>query len=245
MKRIIVIGASSGLGRRVAEIYASRGWKVGAAARRVDRLASLHDEYPDLVTVAGIDVTAADASDRLMALIGLLGGVDVIFNAAGVGFLNPDLDQEKDEVTIATNCDGFARIADAAFRYFASTESVGQIAAISSVASTRGLAMGASYSASKRFQMEYLVALRQLAGIRRLPIAVTDIRPGFVRTDLLDSSRNYPMLMDPDSVARKIVKAIDRRRRVAVIDWRWNIVVGLWRLIPRWLWVRLPIKIAL
>jgi len=64
-----------------------------------------------------------------------------------------------------------------------------------------------------------------------------------VRTPLLFDDRDYPMTMQLPYAARRIVKAVRRRNRVKVIDWRWNIVVGLWRLIPNWLWVRLPVKV--
>ena len=66
--------------------------------------------------------------------------------------------------------------------------------------------------------------------------------PTGFRTLLLDD-RDYPMTLQVDEVARLITRAIRRQRRVSVIDWRWNIVVGLWRLMPNCVWVRLPIKV--
>lgn len=242
MNSIIIVGASSGIGRCVAEIYIRRGLRVGIAARRVEQLEQLKALAPDHVTAARIDVTAADSGEKLLAMIEEMGGVDTVFCVAGVGFENPELEPDRNAKIVATNCDGFTRIVDAAFRYFASSGREGQIAAISSIAGTKGLGLAAAYSASKRYQSTYLAALGQLAHIRRLPIAITDVRPGFVDTDLLDSSKSHPMMMTVGDAARKIVSAVDRRRRVAVVDWRWNIVVGLWRLIPGWLWRRLPVK---
>lgn len=242
MNSIVIIGASSGIGRRIAEIYIGRGLRVGVAARRVGPLEELKALAPDRVATARIDVTAPDCGERLLDLIGQTGGADTVFCVAGVGFENPDLEPERNSRIVATNCDGFTRIVDAAFRYFASVGRKGQIAAITSVAGTKGLGLAAAYSASKRYQSTYLAALGQLARIRRIPVAITDIRPGFVDTDLLDSSKSHPMMMNVGKTAEKIVRAVDRRRRVAVIDWRWNIVVGLWRLIPAWLWRLLPVK---
>ena len=78
--------------------------------------------------------------------------------------------------------------------------------------------------------------------MERLPIRITDIRPGFVATALLDDGRRYPMLMRPERVAAQIVKALERGRRRTVIDRRYALMVFGWRLIPEWLWERLPIR---
>ena len=78
------------------------------------------------------------------------------------------------------------------------------------------------------------------AQMEKLPIVFTDIRPGFVKTDLLKNDK-YPMLMSPQYVARKIVKAIERKKRRTVIDWRYAVLVFFWKLIPSFVWRRLPI----
>ena len=113
---------------------------------------------------------------------------------------------------------------------------------ISSIAGTKGLGVAPSYSATKRYQNIYIDALAQLSRMEKQPITFTDIRPGFVRTDLLKDGRNYPMLMSPQYAALRIANAIDRKKRRAIIDWRYAILVFLWRLIPEWLWERLPIR---
>lgn len=244
-EHIIIIGATSGLGQRLAVEYISRGCRVGIAGRRTDALEALAAEWPRAhVATMQIDVTRPDAPERLLALIEKIGGADLIINAAGIGYMNPQLDLDKDLRTVATNCDGFVRVADTAFRYLADNGG-GQLVNISSVAATKGLAWGASYSASKRFQANYMQALDQLRRMQKLPVRLTDIRPGFIATDLLDPARRYPMLMPPDRAVRQIVRAIDRRRRVAVINRRWSILAFFWRLIPDRLWTRLPVKISL
>lgn len=114
------------------------------------------------------------------------------------------------------------------------------MAVISSIAGTKGLGAAASYSATKRYQGIYIDALDQLAHMEKLPIVFTDIRPGFVRTDLLKNDR-YPMTMEPQNVARRIVKAIERKRRRVIINRRYAVLVFFWRLIPNALWRHLPI----
>ncbi len=243
-KRIIIIGASSGLGYRAAHDFAAAGWHVGAAARRSDSLRQLSAEFPDNVMWETIDVTSPDAPDALLRLIDRLGGVDIVFLAAGVGYQNPELNIEADRLTVATNCLGFVNIVDTAYRYFRDNPSVSdrrQIAVITSVAGTNGLGMAASYSASKRFESTYLNAVDQLSRIEHAGVTVTDLRPGFIMTPLLNPSRRYPMLMSVDHVAPLIMRAILKRRRVAIIDWRWRLLVGVWRLIPRWIWVRMKV----
>ena len=116
------------------------------------------------------------------------------------------------------------------------------ISVISSIAGTKGLGVAPSYSATKRYQNIYIDALAQLSRMEKQPITFTDIRPGFVRTDLLKDGRNYPMLMSPQYAALRIANAIDRKKRRAIIDWKYAILVFLWRLIPEWLWERLPIR---
>lgn len=245
MKRIIIVGASSGIGRRVASDFARWGWQVGIAARRLDRLQEIAGQYPANVVCRSMDVTASDAVERFYDLIELNGGADVVLYAAGVGWSNPQLYLQNDMSTVDVNVAGFTRIVNAAYRYFRDTpgDRRPQIAAITSVAATKGLGVSAAYSASKRYCQTYLQALDQLARMQRVALDITDIRPGFIRTPLLKEGRNYPLLMDLDYAAPRIELAILWRRRVQVIDWRWNLAVGLWRMIPACLWTRLPVKL--
>ena len=142
------------------------------------------------------------------------------------------------------NVTGFTRIVNAAYRYFKATAntSKGRIAAITSVAGVKGLGVSAAYSASKRYQWTYLQALDQLAHSQHVNVSITDIRPGFVDTPLLQGNHNYPMLMTVNEVAPRIEKAIMQRRRVATIDSRWAVVSALWSAIPNCLWPHLEVK---
>ena len=138
-----------------------------------------------------------------------------------------------------TNVMGFTMMVDAAFRWFRERGCRGHIAAITSVAGCKGLAPSASYSSTKRFQWTYLQALSQLARSERLDISFSDIRPGFVSTDFIH--HDYPMQMRPDYVAEHIVRGLSRRRRIITIDWRYRILIFLWRLIPDCIWERIRV----
>lgn len=243
MKRIVIIGASSGIGLESALIFAHKGWKVGVAARHAGNLRALKNQYPRNIEYSTIDITADDAPVKLLELVDSLGGMDVLFHTAGIGWSNPQLDLDKDLATVKTNAEGFVRIIDTAYRYFADKKIRGQIAAITSVAGTKGIGVSAAYSATKRFQNTYLESLEQLAAIDGVDIRFTDIRPGFVRTALLAPERKYPMLMQVDYAAKRIVRAIIDRKHIAYIDGRWGVLVFLWRLIPHFLWRRLKISL--
>ena len=242
MKKAIIIGASSGMGKEVSKMLLADGWQIGIGARRTDALEEIKQMKPEAVVTTAIDVMADDAPQRLGQLIADNGGMDLFFLASGIGKQNPNLDSEIELRTVATNGMGFTRMVDTAFNWLVANGGKGQIAVISSIAGVKGLGMAPSYSATKAFQNIYIEALQQLANMRKLDIKFTDIRPGFVKTDLLNDGKNYPLLMDKTKVAKKIVSAIYRKRSVMIIDWRYRILVFFWQLIPRKLWVKLPIK---
>lgn len=239
MKKIIIVGASSGIGLSVAEALASRGVKVGLAARHVKSLHALKEKYPEFVEYESIDITHRDAPELLLKLIEKTGGMDIYFHVAGIGAENPGLDPQKEVETISTNAVGFARMLSAAFDYYRTNNRPGQIVGLTSVAGTNGIGSMPAYSASKKFASTYMVALEQRARMLKLPVTFTDIRPGWIRTPLLNDDKSYPMEMTLDYVTPKIIKAIVRHPRVAVIDWRYDLLVNLWKLIPDSLWIRM------
>ena len=268
-KKAIVMGATSGIGMEVASLLAQRGWQVGIAGRRIERLEEVKRNTNLLISESSkaskgeiacyqqIDVTSPEAPSLLLKLIEKLGGMDLYFHSSGIGWQNNSLDIEKEMKTVETNGLGFVRMVDTAFNWFAQQnqgqeQSQGQrhkdkscetyrIACITSIAGTKGLGAAPAYSATKRFQNHYLECLTQQAHMRHLPIAITDIRPGFVKTDLIAGS-NYPLQLTPQEVAQQIVRAIERGKSVKTIDWKYSILVSLWRMIPRCIWTRLTIK---
>ena len=240
-KKVIIIGATSGIGREVALVYIAQGWTVGVAGRRKAELESLRAIAPEQVFTQVLDVTKDDAAEHLQTLIDKVGGMDLFLLSSGIGKQNYTLDTEIELATAATNVEGFIRMTNAAYHYF-EKQGHGHLAVISSIAGTKGLGAAAAYSATKGFQHMYMDALDQLSRMQKLNISFTDIRPGFVATPLLKSSKSYPMLMEAPIVALDIVDALERKKRVAIIDWRFRLLVGFWRLIPKWIWLRLPVR---
>mgnify|MGYP002724249379 FL=1 len=259
-KKAIVMGATSGIGMEVAKLLAAKGWQVGIAGRRIKRLQALISDNKTTLQGGGtisdnkatpqggiicyqqIDVTSAEAPSQLLELIDKLGGMDLYFHSSGIGWQNNSLDIEKELKTVETNGLGFTRMIDTAFNWFVHHHSSqkARIACITSIAGTKGLGAAPAYSATKRFQNHYLECLTQQARMRHLPISITDIRPGFVKTDLIAGS-TYPLQLQPEDVAKHIVRVIEKGKEVKVIDWRYAILVFFWHLIPRGLWTRLRI----
>ena len=234
-KRAIVIGASSGIGREVAKLLIQEGWTLGVAARRVEMLQDIGN-----VEVEQIDVTTEDAPARLRSLIEKLGGMDLFFYASGIGKQNRELQQDIEMATMQTNALGFTRMIGEAYRYFAE-QGAGHIAAITSIAGTKGLGPAPAYSATKAMQNVYLQALEQQAHARGLRIRFTDIRPGFVDTALLSGDFHYPMMLKPQKVACEIIRAINAHEHVRVIDWKYRLLTAVWRTIPIFLWRRIKL----
>lgn len=239
-KRAVIIGATSGIGEEVAKILVEQGWQIGIAGRREETLKAVQSIAPEQIEIQQIDVTADNASTLLEALIGKVGGMDLFFLSSGIGHQNLNLTPEIELNTARTNVEGFTRMVTTAFNYFKEKKK-GHIAVISSIAGTKGLGIAPAYSATKRFQNTYIDALSQLSHMQGLNICFTDIRPGFVDTNLLKSGK-FPMLMQVDKVAKSIVHALNRKKRVVVIDSRYRVLVFFWRMIPRWVWERLSIK---
>lgn len=240
MKRAVIMGATSGLGRCVALGLLRRGWTIGVAGRRREALEALRRMDPQRVFVRTIDVTLPEAPGLLRELVGEMGGMDLYFHSSGCGHQNTELEPGIENRTLMTNAYGFTQMVGAAFRYFRDSRRPGRIAVISSIAGTKGLGAAPAYSATKRFQWTYVDALAQLARMEHLDIRFTDVRPGFVRTDLI-ADKDYPLQMAPASVAGHIISAIEKGRRVATIDWRYRLLCFFWRLVPRCVWERLRI----
>ena len=224
MKKAVIVGASSGIGEALARVMAESGWQLGLVARRQDKLADLCADLTGNHLVAEIDVTRTDeAMRRLSDLLESMGGVDLVVLNAGVGLGNFKLYWEREQPTIDTNVLGFAATANAAFHYFV-RQGAGHIVGISSVGQVRGGAFCPAYNASKAFMSNYLEGLRCASYKRRLNIAVTDIRPGFVKTAMTDGQKGMFWVAEADVAARQIYSAIKKRKARAYIPQRWSIV---------------------
>ena len=188
MKRIVIIGATSGIGLEVATLCIREGWRVGAAGRREEALEALRATAPEQVETEPLDITRDDAPGQLARLIDKLGGMDIYLHCSGIGKRNTDLLPEIELDTLRTNGEGFVRMVTAAFGYFRANGG-GHLAVISSIAGTKGLGSAPAYSATKRMQNTYIDALAQLAHMEKLGIrsvaglVVYALTEGYAPTD--------------------------------------------------------------
>jgi len=175
---VIIVGASSGIGEALARLFAAEGYSVGLCARRLDLLTALYSEISGSA-IRQMDMSKPDdAVEVFRGLVEEMGGADIVIISAGTGFINPELEWIKEKATIEVNVTGFCALTNAAVKYFMG-RGHGHVVAISSVAALFGSPHAPAYSASKAFISNYMEGLRGKMKSLRLPITITDIRPGF------------------------------------------------------------------
>lgn len=239
MKRILIVGAISGIGEGLARMYAeNRDVRIGVTGRRGKRLESLCALCPEKFEMEVCDVTDAVATEAALdRLAGRMEGVDLLVLSVGTGDLNPELDYGVELPTLATNIIGWTAVADWAVRYF-ERQGHGHLAAITSAGGLRGSGAAPAYNASKAFQMNYLEGIRQRLAGKRLPVCVTDIRPGFVDTAMAKGEGLF-WVSSVEKACRQIVRAIGRRKRVAYITRRWRVAAWIYRHLPDCLFLKM------
>jgi short-subunit dehydrogenase len=236
-KKIIIIGATSGIGREMALLYLKQGCMVGITGRRSQLLQELKMAYPHQVSTSCFDVMESGNLKNLGLLIEQLGGLDLFIYNAGFGDVSAQLDGEIEIITTKTNVIGFVELAPFVFNYFVQKGS-GQIAVISSIASIRGNGWAPAYSASKAFISNYAEGLNIKANQLKKDIVVTDVQPGFIGTKLSKGNKRF-WVAPPEKAARQIIKAIGQKKRKVYITKRWWLVAKLLPVIPYFIYKRL------
>ncbi|OFY97777.1 MAG: oxidoreductase, partial [Bacteroidetes bacterium RIFCSPLOWO2_12_FULL_31_6] len=207
MKKAIIIGATSGIGKELAKLLVSNNYKVGITGRRTELLVELKKEKTNSFFIKPFDIRDTETTvQKLEELITELGGLDLLVISSGTGDLNNNLDFEIEKRTIDTNVIGFTCIADWAFRFF-EKQKHGHLVAISSIAGLRGNKKAPSYNATKAYQINYLEALRQKVNYLKMPITITDVRPGFVNTAMAKGDGQF-WVAPVEKASKQIFNAI-------------------------------------
>lgn len=240
--KVIISGASTGLGRALARDYADSGATLGLIARRADLLEGFVAERAE----AEVSLYVADVRDAAALrsaaedFIVRHGCPDIVIANAGIshGTLTECAeDKEVFEDILATNVVGMVNL----FQPFVSamrTVGQGSLVGIASVAGYRGLPGSGAYSASKAAAISYLESLR--VELHGSGLSVITICPGYVVTPMTaDNPFPMPFILTADAAARKIVHIIERKKSFAVIPWQMAIVAGVLRLLPNFLYDRL------
>lgn len=239
IKRAIIIGASSGIGKGVAELLARDGYLVGITGRREKNLLEIKSSNPDKFFIKAFDVQdTVDSIKKLDELIHEMGGLDLLVYSSGIGVENKNLDFTIELDTIKTNTIGFTNIATHIFNYFIAKKS-GQLAVITSIAAYRGNPDFPAYFATKAYLMNYTECRRIKSKQEKLGIAVTDLRPGFVKTGHVDPKKMFWSL-EVEQASRLIVKGIKRKKEVVYITRRWWLIAFIMKMVPRFIYDRLP-----
>lgn len=229
-QRIIIVGASSGIGYEIACRYVVNGNKVGVTGRRENLLQKLKEKYQQQIFVSCFDVMGNGNHQKLKSLIDELGGLDLLIYNSGYGEPSKELNWEIENVTTKTNVNGFVEIVTYAFNYFVH-QGYGQIAITSSVAAVRGNSLAPAYSASKAFMSNYAEGLNIKAKRLKKKIVITDIRPGFINTKMAKGNGQF-WVIPKEKAAEKIIGAIAKKKRVAYITRRWWLVAQMMKFLP-------------
>ena len=238
----VITGASSGIGGARAKALAAEGCKVGLVARRREQLAALAQEIEQAGGAAAY--APADVAEReptlaaIRAVAEQLGPVDLLVANAGVGAptrLEP-LNVHDVEKMFRVNVLGVVYAIEAVLPAMLA-RGRGHLAAVSSMAAYKGLPGESGYTASKAAVNNYLEGLRiQLRGRN---IAVTTICPGFVKTPMTDVNEfKMPFLLTADDAARRIVRALRRRKKVFNFPWQMALLMKLTAWLPDWVVAR-------
>ena len=233
-KKIIIVGATSGIGRAMAEMFAQNNYLVGITGRRAALLEEIRQQYPEHIHTQEMDIRSSEAVEQLQQLVTAMGGMDILFINSGYGKELPELEPEMELQTVDTNVKGFTNIMVFGYNYFKQQKG-GQIVVTSSVAGVRGLRQSPAYSASKRYMNQYVDSLAQRANHEKIKLKFTTLMPGFIATDFL-TGHNYPLVVPLSKVTKTIYRAIVRKKRAIYLPCRWNFIVILWRLIPKRIW---------
>ncbi|WP_371296616.1 SDR family NAD(P)-dependent oxidoreductase [Bacteroides hominis] len=230
MKKVIIIGATSGIGRGLAERFIQEGNMVGITGRRENKLQELCSQNKNCFYTISDVTKETDTIRQLNNLVDRMGGMDILVFCSGVGELNPELDYNLERATLLTNVIGFTNVADWAFHFFQKQES-GHLVTISSVGGMRGEGIAPAYNASKAYQINYTEGLRKKAAKLSYPIHITDIRPGFVDTAMAKGEGLF-WVTPLQKAVQQIYRAIFRKRKVVYISRRWRYVAMLLRIMP-------------
>jgi len=237
MKKAIVIGATSGIGKEIAKILSEQGYIVGITGRRKEKLEELKLTNPSSFRISSFDCTTDNNSEKLDELTGKIGGLDLLILSSGTGDLNEELNFDIENKTNKLNVIAFTEIVDWTFNYFRKNGN-GHLVGISSIAGIRGSRIAPAYNASKAFQINYLEGLRQKAKKVGKEIYVTDVRPGFVDTNMAKGEGQF-WVASKEKAAKQIYSHIKRKTEVAYITRRWRIIAIILRLVPNWIYKRL------
>lgn len=237
MKRIIILGATSGIGQGLATYYAQGDARIAIMGRRKENLESIAASSSEKFITAVCDITDVNKLPLCLNLmVEKLGGLDLLIISSGVGTRNPELLYEKETPALLTNVVGWTCAVDWGINFFEKQQH-GHLVTISSVIGLRGVALAPAYSASKAFQISYMEGMRQRVHKLGGKVLTTDVRPGFVDTVMGQGPHAF-WVASVEKTAKQIAHAIERGKKVVYVTKRWRLVAWLFKRIPNCIYNR-------
>lgn len=245
-QKIIITGASSGIGTALARYYAQQGATLGLIARRQEQLEQLKSSLATTVEIYPADVRdAAAMRDIAEDFVNKYGAPDIVIANAGISIgtltqIPEDIAAFQEVMDI--NVLGIVKTFQPFIAPMRRAKTIGKLVGIASVAGYRGLPGSGAYSASKAAAISYLESLR--IELKQTNIRVVTICPGYIATPMTEKNP-YPMpfIIDADTFARKFARVIASDKNYAVIPWQMAIVARVMRVIPNWLFDRVFLKV--
>ena len=232
---IVIIGATSGIGKALFEKYANGANRIGIIGRRTHLLDELHQKYPSKTISTKGDITHLEEIEQAInTLHDMLGKIDLAIVCAGIGEINTTLDYAVERPTIDTNVVGWTFVIDLLYHIF-ELQGHGHLVAITSAGGLRGEHIAPAYSATKAYQINYMEALRKKAFKNGRHITVTDIRPGLVDTAMAKGEGLF-WVMPVEKVAGQIIAAIRKQKSVAYVTKRWHVLAVINKFLPECLY---------
>ena len=258
---ILIIGATSGIGKALFKNYVKENHRVGIVGRRTHLLEELRQQHPANTVIATADITKQDETERAInLLLKELGNIDLAIVCSGTGDINSSLDYAVERPTLDTNVTGWTFVVDTFYRLF-EQQGHGHLVAITSVGGLRGEPGAPAYSATKAYQINYMEALRKKAFKAGGSITVTDVRPGLVDTAMAKgrNSESHQTRLDGqvvtelgeakgdglfwvmpvEKVVRQISAAIHHRKSKVYVTKRWHILAVINKNLPFYLYKRM------
>jgi decaprenylphospho-beta-D-erythro-pentofuranosid-2-ulose 2-reductase len=235
-KRILVLGATSGIAEACCRLWAARGDSLYLVARNPEKLAAVAADMrtrgASYVDFAAADLDKTDAHPELLAhAINSLAGLDIAYLALGILGEQSKAERSFDEAAgiLQTNFVAPVSLLTWLANYCAQRHA-GTLAVLSSVAGDRGRKSNYVYGSSKAGLTAFLAGLRNR--IDREGVTVTTIKPGPVKTSMTQGMKGSEKFADVEKVAATIVAAIDNCQDVVYVPGIWRIIMGVIRFIP-------------
>lgn len=236
---VFITGASSGIGKALAQYYASQGATLGLVARRGELLAEIAATLPSTHAVYAADVRDEQAMQAAAQdFMRRYGTPDIVIANAGVSngtLSNQPSDNLAFKAIFDINVLGMVHTFQPFISAMQAKRKSCTLVGIASIAGIRGLPGAGAYSASKAAAINLLESMR--VELKDAGIAVVTIAPGYIRTPMTDvNPYNMPFILDADIAAERMAKVIEQKRRFAVVPWQMGVIARIMRLLPAWLW---------